>query len=132
MIYVFFRDLSPSHFIVSYYLFYYQVGKDKMNKILICSFLFCNVLLVNNIINVYASISEDFIHTIILQFKCFKQIKIQNSKIHIRHCLLYEFQMGHSTTQATYNICRALGPGSVSQPMAHRWFKRFSPGNSDL
>ena len=103
-----------------------------MNKILICSFLFCNVFLVDNIINVYASISDDFIHTIILQFKRFKQIKMQNSKMHIRHCLLYEFQMGHKTTQATSNICRALGPGTVSQPMAHRWFKRFSSGNFDL
>lgn len=57
---------------------------------------------------------------------------MQNSKIHIRHCLLYEFQLGHSATQATSNICRALGPGSISQPTAHRWFKRFSLGNFDL
>ena len=40
--------------------------------------------------------------------------------------------MGHSTTQAIYNICRALGPGTTSQPMAHRWFKRFSSENFDL
>ena len=77
----------------------------------------------------YASISDDFIHTIILQFKRFKKL---NSKIHIRHCLLYEFQLGHSATQATSNICRALGPGTISQPTVHRWFKRFSSRNFDL
>ena len=57
---------------------------------------------------------------------------MKNSKIHIRHCLLYEFQLGHSASQATSNICRALGPGTISQPTAHRWFKRFSSQNYDL
>jgi len=50
---------------------------------------------------------------------------MQNSKEHIRHCLLYEYQLGHSATEATRNICQAVGQDSTTLRTALNWFDRF-------
>ncbi len=51
---------------------------------------------------------------------------MQNSKEHIRHCLFYEYQLGHSATEATRNICQAVGQDSTTLRTALNWFDRFS------
>jgi histone-lysine N-methyltransferase SETMAR len=54
---------------------------------------------------------------------------MQNSKEHIRHYLLYEYQLGHSAAAATRNICGAIGPGSVGKTAVSNWFNRFRNEN---
>lgn len=57
---------------------------------------------------------------------------MDNPKIHIRHCLLYEYQMGHSASDAVRNICKFVGQDSISVATAYRWFERFNNGDYSL
>ena len=50
---------------------------------------------------------------------------MQNTKEHIRHCLLYDYQLGHSAPEAARNICLAIGSGDMSISTACRLFERF-------
>jgi histone-lysine N-methyltransferase SETMAR len=57
---------------------------------------------------------------------------MQNSKEHIRHCLLYEYQLRHSAIEATRNICQAIGSDVISTATAYRWYERFANGDYSL
>jgi histone-lysine N-methyltransferase SETMAR len=55
-----------------------------------------------------------------------------NSKEHIRHCILYEYQLGHKADEAIRNICHAFGPGTISRSAVFDWFRRFDNGDYTL
>lgn len=68
-----------------------------------------------------------FMHNINILFLLFYFIylikNMEKSREHIRHCMLYEFQLGHSTTEATRNIFTAIGPDAISLMTATRGFQ---------
>ena len=53
---------------------------------------------------------------------------MDHSRKGIRMLLLYEFRLGNTATEATNNICRAMGIGTVSVDTARFWFRRFENG----
>jgi histone-lysine N-methyltransferase SETMAR len=52
--------------------------------------------------------------------------------IHVRHALLYEFELDHSAAEAHRNIVRALGADTVSSSTCQAWFRRFRSGDHSL
>lgn len=53
-------------------------------------------------------------------------------KQHLRHCLLFAFQLKKSAAEAQQMICAALGEAAVSYSTCKKWFQRFKQGNFEL
>ena len=54
---------------------------------------------------------------------------MQNSKMHLRHSLLFQFNLGLNASEAARNICTAYGSDAMSRNTAWFWFDRFRNGN---
>ena len=54
-------------------------------------------------------------------------------KQHLRHCLLFAFQLKKkNTAEAQEMICSTLGENAVSYSTCKKWFQRFRKGNFNL
>ena len=57
---------------------------------------------------------------------------MSSEKVHLRHCMLYEFWKGQSATQAVANINEVYGPDAVKVKIAQYWLSKFRDGNFNL
>lgn len=53
-------------------------------------------------------------------------------KIHIRHCMLFQFNLKNNATQATKTICSVYGEDALDVRTCQNWFTRFRSGDFDL
>lgn len=53
-------------------------------------------------------------------------------KQHVKHCILFAFQLKKNATKATEMICSALGENTVSYKKCSRWYQKFRSGDFSL
>lgn len=53
-------------------------------------------------------------------------------KLHIRHCMSFEFDRGLSGAAAAKEICEVYGDGSTTKSTCDRWYARFRSGDRTL
>ena len=53
-------------------------------------------------------------------------------KEHFRHCILYEYQLGHDIQTCVENLLKVFPAESISRTTCERWYKRFDGGVFEL
>ncbi|CAK9801295.1 Mariner Mos1 transposase [Anthophora quadrimaculata] len=54
------------------------------------------------------------------------------TKEHIRHCLLFAFNLRKSVSEATQMVCEAYGEGSITDRTCRSWYQRFKLGDFNV
>ena len=76
----------------------------------------------------YTSLIVPKIHVFIF----FIILEMDTNKNHIRHCILFMFNLGKKASQAKDEIYQAYGTGSVGLTTIKEWYAKFKKGEFNL
>ena len=57
---------------------------------------------------------------------------MEEKRVHIRHCLLFDFDLGVSATEAHRHLCQTEGRDAPSLNTCHYWYQPFRSGDRSL
>lgn len=77
----------------------------------------------------YKRTTFNTLHQLVAKYRVNKMVV---DKVHLRHCIWYEFQKGSNASVACKNLCDALGSEVVNVRTCQRWFAKFHSGDFSL
>ena len=57
---------------------------------------------------------------------------MQSEKNHVRHCLLYEFRLGHTAADAHRNLRSVLGEDGLCERTCRYWFEKLNQNGQEF
>lgn len=57
---------------------------------------------------------------------------MEKNKMHLRHCILYEYQLGRKVPEACRNLQQIFGEDAITERTCRKWFNRFKTGDFDI
>ena len=57
---------------------------------------------------------------------------MQSEKNHVRHCLLYEFRLGHTAADAYRNLRSVLGEDGPCERTCRHWFEKLNQNGQEF
>ena len=62
----------------------------------------------------------------------FQPNNMSYDKVHLIHCILYEYEQGQNSVEANRNLKKVFGEDAVCDRTCRIWFEKFKVGDFDI